>query len=119
MKRNFTQVSVSLSFLYSLRGINPMTSHAVPTIQIDNDHTRVTEFRFAPGATTGFHRHEYDYVVVPLTSGTLEITGPDGSVSQSELKSGISYSRPVGVEHDVKNANNYEFVFIEVEYKKT
>ena len=96
-----------------------MNNHAVPTIQIDNERTRVTEFRFAPGATTGFHRHEYDYVVVPLTSGTLEITGSDGSKSLSDLKSGISYSRPVGVEHDVKNANDYEFVFIEVEFKNS
>jgi hypothetical protein len=26
---------------------------------IDNDTTRVTQWRFAPGAQTGWHRHEY------------------------------------------------------------
>ena len=33
---------------------------ATPTVQIDNDHLRVTEWRFAPGAATGYHRHEHD-----------------------------------------------------------
>ena len=42
-----------------------MTGQAVPTVQIDNERTRVTEWRFAPGASTGYHRHEYDYVIVP------------------------------------------------------
>ena len=29
----------------------------VPTIQIDNAKSRVTEWRFAPNAETGWHRH--------------------------------------------------------------
>ena len=33
---------------------------AVPTVQVDNDRVRVTEWRFAPGAATGWHRHEFD-----------------------------------------------------------
>ena len=37
---------------------------ATPTVFIDNERVRVTEWRFAPGAATGWHRHEYDYVVV-------------------------------------------------------
>src|SRR5437867_2074847 len=54
-----------------------MTSpSAVATVQIDNGTVRVTEWRFAPGATTGFHRHDYPYVVVPMTTGKLAITGP-------------------------------------------
>ena len=41
------------------------------TVLIDNERVRVTEWRFAPRAATGYHRHEYDYVVVPLTTGKL------------------------------------------------
>jgi hypothetical protein len=44
---------------------------AVPTVKVDNARVRVTEWRFAPGARTGHHRHEYPYVVVPLTTGSL------------------------------------------------
>ena len=83
-------------------------------MQLDNGTVRVTEWRFAPGAATGHHRHEHPYVVVPMTTGTLAITGPD-SVSTAELRAGQSYARPAGVEHDVRNANLFEFVFVEIE----
>jgi beta-alanine degradation protein BauB len=83
-------------------------------VQVDNGTVRVTEWRFAPGAATVHHRHEYPYVVVPMTTGTLAITGPDG-VSTAELRAGQSYARPAGVEHDVRNANLFEFVFVEIE----
>ena len=33
---------------------------AVPTTQIDNERVIVTEWRFAPGAETGWHRHGHD-----------------------------------------------------------
>ena len=89
---------------------------AVPTVQIDDATVRVTEWRFAPGATTGFHRHDYPYVVVPMTTGQLAITGPAGS-STGELVTGRSYARAAGVEHDVQNANAFEFVFVEIEIK--
>lgn len=94
-----------------------MSKAAVPTIQIDNARTRVTEWRFAPGAATGFHRHGYDYVVVPQTSGTLKLIGPDGAAKQAELTAGLPYFREAGVEHDVVNVNEHEFVFVEVEFK--
>jgi len=89
---------------------------AVPTVQLENDRVRVTEWRFAPGAATGWHRHEYDYVVVPILDGTLVITNAEGE-SRSELRLGHSYYRDAGVEHDVRNGNAYEFAFIEVEMK--
>ena len=47
-------------------------------IQIENDRVRVTEWRFAPGAETGWHTHQMDYVVVPLYDGTLRIETTDG-----------------------------------------
>ena len=90
---------------------------AIGTVQIDNERMRVTEWRFAPGAATGFHRHEHDYCVVPLTTGKLRIVGKDGT-SEAELVVGRSYTRKEGVEHDVINANDFEFVFIEVELKE-
>ncbi len=70
---------------------------AQPTVTIDNNRTRVTEWRFAPGAETGHHRHEYDYVVVPIMTGSLRIIAPDGSESVSELRHGAPYFRPAGV----------------------
>jgi beta-alanine degradation protein BauB len=89
---------------------------AVATVQVDNDAVRVTEWRFAAGATTGHHRHEYGYVVVPMSTGRLAITSAEGVVT-SELVTGQAYFRPPGAEHDVRNANAQEFVFVEIELK--
>jgi len=94
-----------------------MTAKAVPTVQIEDERIRVTEWRFAKGAATGFHRHEYDYVVVPRTTGKLKIIGPDGEESFADLTEGQAYARKAGVEHDVINAHDGEFIFVEVEIK--
>lgn len=90
---------------------------ASPTVLIDNHRTRVTEWRFAPGAATGWHRHEHDYVVVPMLDGRLELTDGDGQSQIAELTAGVAYFREEGVEHDVRNVNDYEYAFIEVEFK--
>jgi len=90
---------------------------ATPNTQIDNARTRVTEWRFAPGAETGVHIHEYDYVVVPIHDGVLKNIAPDGTESFAELKAGVSYFREKGVHHNVINANDFEFSFVEVEFK--
>lgn len=92
------------------------TKAAVPTVQLDTDHVKVTEWRFAPGAATGWHRHEYDYVVVPMTTGRLLLEEPGGA-RHAPLTAGVSYAREAGVEHDVINDNPFEFVFIEIEMK--
>ena len=90
--------------------------HAIPTLQIDNDRSTVTEWRFTPGADTGFHVHAMDYIVVPLTTGVLRLEEPSG-VREVQLTVGLSYTRPAGVAHNVTNVNDFEFRFIEIELK--
>ena len=82
--------------------------------QIDNMRTRVTRHRLAPGAHTGPHRHEYDYVVVPVTGGRMRIV-EGGREVFADLSCGVAYFRPAGVEHDVFNDIDSELVFVEVE----
>ena len=89
---------------------------AVPTVQVDNARVLVTEWRFPPGAATGFHVHAHDYVVVPLTSGTLRLDEADGS-RDAQLRAGVSYARPAGIAHNVVNVNDHEFVFVEIELR--
>ncbi len=93
-----------------------MTTPAKPTVFIDNDRVVVTEWRFAPGASTGWHRHGHDYVVVPLMDGKVKLLTRDGE-SLAEMKKGVPYFRSEGVEHDVINANDGEYAFIEIELK--
>ncbi|HEX7073118.1 MAG TPA: cupin domain-containing protein [Hyphomicrobiaceae bacterium] len=92
-------------------------ARAVPTVQIDNDRVRVTEWRFAPGAETGFHVHEMDYVVVPSADGRLKLVSPEGEETYADLKRGVSYFRRAGVHHNVINASGGEYAFVEIELK--
>jgi beta-alanine degradation protein BauB len=89
---------------------------ATPTAQVDNERVRVTTWHFAPGAETGHHVHAYDYVVVPLTTGTLRLEEPEGA-RDARLTAGVAYARSAGVAHNVINANAYEFSFVEIELK--
>lgn len=89
---------------------------AVATRQLETERVIVTEWRFAPGAHTGWHLHAYDYIVVPLTTGSLLLDTPTGE-AHAELVAGQSYARSKGVEHDVINASDAEFAFIEIELK--
>ena len=90
---------------------------AVATLQVDNERVRVTQWRFAPGAETGEHVHQMDYVVVPLADGRLKLVSPTGEVSFADLKLGASYTRKAGVHHNVINANPFDYAFVEIELK--
>ena len=89
---------------------------AKATTFIDNERVIVTEWRFAPGANTGWHRHAHDYVVVPLDDGTLRIETAEG-VTDVELHHGVSYARQAGAEHNVISTTPSEFAFVEIELK--
>ena len=93
-----------------------MATKAVPTVQVENERVIVTLWSFAPGAETGHHVHGLDYVVVPLTSGTLRLIEPEGA-RDAALLAGVSYARPAGVSHNVINVNPHEFRFIEIELR--
>lgn len=89
---------------------------ATSRVQIENQRAIVTQWRFDPGAETTWHRHEYDIIVVPLTTGKLLIETENGE-NEAELFYGQSYAREKGVKHNVINHNDYEFVFVEIELK--
>ena len=85
-------------------------------VQIDNERVIITQWIFSPGAETGWHKHGYDYMVVPSMDGELLLETEEGE-NIAELKASQSYYRPVGVEHNVVNVNDFEFSFVEIELK--
>lgn len=87
---------------------------AKATVQVETEFTRVTEWRFAPGTETGYHKHQCNYAVVPMTDGLLLLETPDGQKTRT-LVAGQSYSGVNGNEHNVVNGSDHEVVFIEVE----
>ena len=54
---------------------------------------------------------------MPQTTGPLSIEFNDNSQIIFDLFTGQSYNRLAGVEHNVINANDFEFVFVEIELK--
>ncbi len=93
-----------------------MSGSATPIKHLENDRVIVTEWRFAKGESTGWHRHEHDYVVVPLLDGRLKLVTGDGEAI-AEMTKGLPYFRERGVEHDVINATDGDYAFMEIELK--
>jgi beta-alanine degradation protein BauB len=89
---------------------------AESAVLIDTERVRVTVWKFAPGQATGVHRHEFDYVVVPVSGGTFTITAAAGTTELNQ-EAGQAYARHAGVEHNVANAGPQRAVFVEVELK--
>jgi quercetin dioxygenase-like cupin family protein len=86
-------------------------------VHVDNEHVRVIEWRLAPGAATGWHRHGFAYVITPITAGQVLMVGPDHERVPFAMQPGQSYYRDAGVEHDVVNGPEGALVFIEMEIK--
>jgi quercetin dioxygenase-like cupin family protein len=90
------------------------TRTASGSLQIETDFVRVTRWDFEIAAETGWHRHEHDYVVVPVTDARVEIRSADG-ITEGELVAGRSYARSAPVEHNVVNIGAAAMCFVEVE----
>ncbi len=94
-----------------------MTMTCTATQMIDDARTRVTRFQFAPGQQTGWHRHEYDYVITALTDCHMRLEMPGGEAQEVTVPAGTAYRRDAGVEHNVINAGDTAMSFVEVELK--
>jgi quercetin dioxygenase-like cupin family protein len=81
---------------------------------IDGPRARVTRWHLAPGAETGHHRHEFDYIIIAITDGTLIQKSARTEVAVS-LVSGNAYFRKAGVEHNVANGGELAVTFVEIE----
>ena len=94
-----------------------MTMTCTATQLIDDARTRVTRIDFAPGQSTGWHVHAYDYVITALTDCHMQLDEPGGTTRTVTVPAGRAYRRETGVEHNVTNAGDAPMSFIEVELK--
>jgi len=89
-------------------------SHA--ELQLENDVFRVTKWTIEPGGSIPMHRHDYEYVVIPLVTDTMQVVNADGSEFDAELTTGQSYTRTAGAEHRIENRGSAAaVVFVEIE----
>ena len=99
------------------RGIIKDNMDATATIFEDNERVRVTEWRFAVGEETGWHKHEVDYTVVPVSTGTLTIVDRNGIETSNSISMGVPYFRYSVAEHNVSNRSDSPVAFIEIDIK--
>ncbi len=90
---------------------------ALATQLVDDERVRVTRFDFVPGAETGWHTHEMDYVITALTDCNMSLEEPDGTTREVHVPVGTAYRRDKGVAHNVINAGMVEMAFVEIELK--
>ncbi|EKU46621.1 cupin domain-containing protein [Brevibacterium casei] len=89
---------------------------ATGEVQLDNGIFRVTRWTIEPGGVIPMHRHEHEYVVVPMVTDTMHVRNSGGTELTAELHAGVSYTRPAGSEHEVSNPDGEDAViFVEVE----
>ena len=87
----------------------------VTKLLLENDRVRVFEYSLKPGEKTELHGHS-DFVVYPLSSGTLRFTRPDGRGRDVEFVEG----QPVyhgGQWHEAENCGDREVRLLVTEIK--
>ena len=92
-------------------------AQATSVTHIDDDRFKVTEWRFAAGAETGWHRHGHDYVITAVTDCHMLLEEPGGGSRRVLVPAGTAYRRMEGVEHNVVNNGPAPMSFVEVELK--
>ena len=96
-----------------------MCNKCSSTLLAEDKKVRVTRFDFEPDQETGWHIHEYDYVITAITDCFMRLQYPDGTETESEVAAGNAYIRDAGVHHNVVNTSDQKMSFIEIEFKKS
>ncbi len=84
---------------------------------LDDDKTCITLFTIQPGEQTGWHRHEFDYVVVQQSDGRLHLDYADGSMREIGYTPGVALFVSAPVEHNAINVGDVDIIALEIEYK--
>jgi len=83
----------------------------------EDDKTRITHWVMKPGEQTGWHSHDFDYVVVQLSGGSLHLDYADGSEREVDYAPGGTLTGEAPVEHNATSVGGEAIVSLEIEYK--
>jgi quercetin dioxygenase-like cupin family protein len=92
----------------------PIAKHQV---LLNDEKTCITLFTIQPGEQTGWHKHEYDYVALQQSNGTLHLDYVDGSEVEIDYIPGVALSVQAPVEHNAINVGDVQIIALEIEYK--
>jgi quercetin dioxygenase-like cupin family protein len=83
---------------------------------LDNDETRATNVRFAPGAREPIHSHPFDLVLVQLTPAKMEVQVGDEKTVK-DYDTGAVIFLPRNISHAVSSAHSSRFEILSVGIK--
>lgn len=93
-----------------------MSTGSTGEVQLENEFFRVTKWTIQPGGVIPMHRHDHEYVVVPMVTDRMHVVTADGEEIVADLVTGSSYTRSAGSEHQVENRESAnDVVFVEIE----
>ena len=87
-------------------------------VLLEDEKTRITFWRFPPGAQTGWHRHIHDYVTLQQPGGQLKLEDRNGNIKHIQYEEGHAAAYSAPVEHNATNISDVEVRVTEIEYKK-
>lgn len=88
-----------------------------PRVVFENDRVRALRRILAPGESTAMHTHASKGVGVPVTSGRLEISTPQGATRTVEMKPGAAQWIEPGTTHRLKNVGDAPIEIVDIELK--
>ena len=83
----------------------------------ENEAIRVWIVDLQPGEKQPWHRHDYPYLIVPMTEGANEIHFESGRVVHTGEKPGVVLWREVDEVHELRNTSSWHYQNILVEMK--
>ena len=86
-------------------------------VLFEDSKTKITSWRFDPGAETGWHHHNYDYVTIQKSEGRLKIENENGEIHYIDYENNQAASYTAPIIHNASNVSNVEVRVIEIEYK--
>ena len=89
------------------------------SILYEDDKTKITFWRFEPGAETGWHHHNHDYVTIQKSGGRLKIENESGEINFIDYENNRAAGYAAPVIHNASNVSDVEVRVIEIEYKFT
>lgn len=85
-------------------------------LRLENEHVRVVENLYEPGAESPSHTHEWPRVVYVLDGGELELVAEGGTATRIRVRPGETLWRPPET-HGVRNVGRTTVRVLETEVK--
>lgn len=87
------------------------------SVIFENDLVRVWSLTLDPGGRQPWHRHDLNYLIVPLTDGTNEMRFADGRVRDTVETTGQVIFREAGIPHELYNRGEAPYRNVLIEFK--